>query len=180
MEKSGWRQKRSIWVLAGSLFFLIVSWVALYPGPEMNGERVRAIRMPRTSVQEMKKQQLKKELGLGDMSPDEDFSREEDAGREGSARGSGGQGMAPSRAGEIEVILQAIGETWVQINLDGEPGYRKELARGDRHSCRAKEKVKLRIGNADGLRIFYNGKVYENLGKKGDVVHISFPPSGGG
>jgi cytoskeletal protein RodZ len=180
IEKSGWRQKRSIWILAGSLFFLFILWVALYPGPEMNGERVRAIRMPRTSLQEMKKEQLKKELGLGEVSRNEDSSREEDAGREGSAQGSGGQGKAPSQGGEIEVILQAIGETWVQINLDGESGYRRDLAPGDRHSCRAKDKVKLRIGNAGGLRIFYNGKVYENLGKKGDVVHISFPPSGGG
>ena len=76
------------------------------------------------------------------------------------------------------MILQAVEETWVQINVDRDPAYRKELAPGDRHPCRAKERVKLRIGNGHGVRIFFNGKVYEHLGKKGDVVHISFPPSG--
>jgi hypothetical protein len=54
------------------------------------------------------------------------------------------------------------------------------LKPGSRHPCRAKEEIQLRIGNGSGVKIFHDGKVYENLGKKGDVVHIRFPPAGTG
>jgi hypothetical protein len=84
------------------------------------------------------------------------------------------------KAGAVEVILQALEKTRVHIVLDGEPEYEKVLEPGDRHACRANQRVELQIENGSGVRIFYGGKVYENLGKKGDVVNISFPSAGAG
>ena len=179
MEKSGGRRRRSIWILGGSVLILILLWIVLYPGPEMTGERVRTIRIPRTSPEEIRKEQLKKELGIVDGVPQNHaFPRGATTGVEGSVDGSGGEGDASSQTGSIEVILLAIEKTWVEINVDREPGYKKTLDPGDRYALRAKEKVKLRIGNGNGVRVFYNGRVYENLGKKGDVVNISFPLRG--
>lgn len=178
MEKLGKRRRRSIWILGGSLLLLVLLWMVLYPATERTEERVRTIRIPRASLKEIKKEQLKRELGLlGDVPPNHASENGEAAGAEGSA---GGSGEAVSQTGEVEVILQAIEETWVQITVDREPPYEKTLKPGDRYSCRAKEKVKLRIGNGTGVRVFYDGRVYENLGKRGDVVHISFPPSENG
>ena len=179
VEKSARRRRGSIWILGGSVLGLILLWMVLYPGPEISGERVRTIRIPRTSPEEIKKERLKKELGIvEDVHPNNAFPRGATTGVEGSVDGSWGNGEDSPQTGSIEVILLAIEKTWVEINVDGEPGYKKTLNLGDRYLCRAKEKVKLRIGNGSGVRIFYNGRVYENLGKKGDVVNISFPLQG--
>jgi len=181
MDKMGRGRRRSIWVLGASILFLGLLWMVLYPGMEMTEERVRTIRMPRTSLKEIRKEQLKRELGL----LEEALPHE--ASHEGAVRGmqapEGGQGEEQQvllRTGAVEVILQALEQTKIQIILDSESPYEEVLQPGDRHSCRAKKRVKLQIGNGSGVRIFHNGKVYENLGKKGDVVHISFPPSGAG
>ncbi len=181
MEKMGRGRKRSIWGLGASLLFLGLLWAALYPGREMTEERVRTIRMPRTSLKEMKKERLKRELGLLEEAPPDEASHEGAVtGMLGLDGGEGVEQQALPKTGSVEVILQALEETKVQINLDNGSPYEEVLEPGDRHSCRAKKRVKLQIGNGSGVRIFYNGKVYENLGKKGDVVHISFPPPGAG
>jgi len=181
MERVGRGRKRSIWGLGASLLFLGLLWAALYPGREMTEERVRTIRMPPTSLKEIKKEQLKRELGLLEEAPPDEASHEGAVtGAEGPEGGEGEEKQALPKTSEVEVILQALQETKVQIILDNALPYDEVLEPGDRHSCRAKKRVKLQIGNGSGLRIFYNGKVYENLGKKGDVVHISFPPSEAG
>ena len=181
MEKMGGGRRRSIWVLGASLLFLGLLWAVLYPGREMTEERVRTIRMPRTSLKEIKKEQLKRDLGLLDEAPPDEASQEGAVtGLEGLDGGEGEEQQALPKTGAVEVILQALEETKIQIILDNGSPYEEVLEPGDRHSCRAKKRVKLQIGNGSGVRIFYNGKVYENLGKKGDVVHISFPPSDAG
>lgn len=181
LEKTGRGNRRSVWILALTLLFLGLLWRVLYPGGGMIEERIRTIRMPRTSPKEISKERLKKELGLlEEVSP-------EDSSRPGRSVGAGGDdatgGEDPrghSTAGPVEVILQALEETRVEVLLDAKPRYEKRLRKGERHALRADEKIKLQIENGTGVRIFYNGKVYEGLGKKGDVVHISFPPSRGG
>ena len=181
MEKSGKGRRRSIWILVGSLLLLVLLWMVLYPGTEMTEERVRTIRIPRASPKEIKKEQLRKELGLlGDVSRNHASGQGETAGPEDSVGGSEGGRESVTPEGAVEVILQAREETWVQITVDREPQYEKVLKPGDRHICQAKERVKLRIGSGTGVRVFYDGRVYENLGKRGDVVNISFPPSGNG
>jgi cytoskeletal protein RodZ len=181
MERSGKGRKRSIWILGGSVLLLVLLWMVLYPGTERTEERVRTIRIPRASVKEIKKEQLRKELGLlGDVPRGKASVEGESARAEDSAGGHEGGREAVTPTGALEVILQGIEETWVQITVDGEPQYEKTLKPGDRHSCRARERVKLRIGNGTGVRVFYGGRVYENLGRRGDVVNISFPPAGSG
>jgi cytoskeleton protein RodZ len=177
VEKLGRARRRSIWILAGGVLLLFLLWMALHPGRERPGERVRTIRMPRTSVEEIEKDRLREELGLL-----EDASRKRvspQGGAEGLDSAAPGRGEEPAAAqlAPVEVILQALEKTWVHIVVDQEPGYQQNLEPGDRHACRARERVQLKIGNGSGVRVFYNGKVYEKLGKKGDVVQISFPPS---
>jgi hypothetical protein len=179
MEKTGRAGRRSIWILAGSLVVLGLLWVLLYPGTEMTGERVRTIRMPRTSLKEIKKEKLRQELGLVDESLPEKVSDQEGAvGAEAPGGAAGETRRLLPKEGAVEVIVQALEKTRVHVILDGEPEYEKALEPGDRHACRAGQRVKLQIENGSGVRIFYGGQVYENLGKKGDVVNISFPPAG--
>ena len=181
MERLGKGGRRSVWVLGGGVVLLVLLWMVLYPVTERTEERVRTIRIPRPSVEEIKKEQLKMELGLlGEVSPDNLSRNGGAAGVAGAAGGRGGEREGVSQTGAVEVILQAIEETWVEITVDQEPRHKKALKPGDRHSCRANERVMLRIGNGTGVRVFYEGRAYENLGKRGDVVQISFPPPGNG
>jgi cytoskeletal protein RodZ len=181
IEKMGRGRRRSIWILGASILLLVLLWLALYPGTEMTEERIRTIRMPRTSLKDMRKEQLKQELGiLGSYQEPETVVPEGPTDVKDAEGSTGKEQHNRSPNGSVEVILQALEKTTVQISLDGEPQYEELLEPGDRRACRAKNRVKLQIGNGSGLRIFYNGKVYENLGRKGDVVHISFPPSGAG
>ena len=76
MEKMGRGRRRSIWVLGASLLVLGLLWTVLYPGMEMTEERVRTIRMPRTSLKEIKKEQLKRDLGLLEEAPPDEVSHE--------------------------------------------------------------------------------------------------------
>ncbi len=173
LEKMRRGRRRSIWIVGVSLLLLGFLWIVLYPGKEMTGQRVRTIRMPRTSEKEIEKARLRKELDLpGRAGPGADLD-------DGKAGGSG-QGGAANGQGPVVVILQGLEESKVQIDLDDDPPYETVLKPGERHSCRAGKRVKLLIRNGRGVRIFYKGKVYENLGKKGDVVRISFPPSESG
>ncbi len=182
MEKAGKGGRRSIRILGPSLLVLGVLWLLLYPGSEMTEERVRTIRVPRSSPKEMRKEELKKELGLFEQTPIGDAFRqpEEKEGLESPRAEDGGEEQAFPKTGSVEVILQALKETRVQVRLDDGPSSEEVLEPGGRRFLRAKKKVKLQIENAGGMRIFYNGKVYENLGNKGDVVHIDFPPAGDG
>ncbi len=181
IEKVGRGRRRSIWILGASLLVLGLLWVLLYPGTEMTEERVRSIRMPRTSLKEIKKQQLREELGLVQGVPSENGSASEaSAGQEGRDGAVGENMPGSANTGTVEVIVQALEPAKIEVMLDDEPGYEKTLDQGDRHPCRANSRVKLQIEDGSGVRIFYGGKVYENLGKKGDVVHISFPPEGAG
>ncbi len=180
-DKPARGRRRPFWILAGSVLFLMVLWKALYPGRERTGERVRAIRIPRASLEETKKEELRKELGLLEGVPRNHVSSEGTAtGVEPSVPGGRGQKEVLPETGSVEVILQAIERTWVRIRVDEEPAIEKTLEPGERYPCRGRERVNLRIGDGRGLRVFYNGKVYENLGKKGDVVQINFPPSDNG
>jgi len=177
MERLGRARRRSIWILGACVLLLVLLWMVLRPGRERSGERVRTIRMPRTSVEEVEKQRLREELGLLEHDSRQMVSPQGGAEDLESAATGDGEGAAPSPVAPMEVILQALEETWVHIVVDQGPGYQRNLEPGDRHACKAKERVQLRIGNGSGVRVFYNGKVYEKLGKKGEVVHISFPSS---
>lgn len=182
IEKTGRGRRRSIWILGPSLLVLGVLWMYLYPGTEMTEERVRTIRVPRSSPKEIRKETLKKELGILEQVPPGEVFRQPggNEGLQGPHAEGGEEKGAFAKTGSVEVILHALKETKVQVRLDDGPPSEEVLEQGGRRFLRAKERVRLKIENAGDVRIFYNGKAYENLGSKGDVVQIEFPPAEAG
>lgn len=174
-EKSWVGRRRSFWVVAGCVCGLVLLWIFLYPGTKNGGERVRSIRLPRSSSTEMKKEELKKELEI-----QTDIAR----GSPPNSLLSAGEGEEPvtnvgngtAGNGPVAITLQALRETWVQVTLDEQTSELRVMKKGDRFPFQAERKIHLKIGNGNGVRIFYNGKAYESLGQKGEVVHIVFPP----
>ncbi len=174
MRGKPWRmRRRAIWILLGLLGGLILLWLFLSPGDKGPEERVRSILLPRTTERELKKQRIREELdlGAGVMLP-------KGGGAEEGAQGGNvpGARIAPADRGPVAVTLQALRGTRVTWTLDGEPPRSRVLRPGERVSWEAEDSLRLEIGNGDAVRIFYRGDVYEPLGRRGEVVHIAFPP----
>ncbi|MHB8231855.1 MAG: helix-turn-helix domain-containing protein [bacterium] len=71
---------------------------------------------------------------------------------------------------------KAIKRTWVAVKIDGENSKALMLYPGDTEVWKAKRRLKIKIGNAGGIILNYNG---ENLGKPGvekQVITLNFPP----
>ncbi|MDD5348170.1 MAG: DUF4115 domain-containing protein, partial [Candidatus Omnitrophica bacterium] len=70
----------------------------------------------------------------------------------------------------IQVSMQALDDVWVQVRLDSKVVFQNILKKGRSESWSAKDRVVLTIGSAGSVRLEVNGKVYESLGPKGQVL----------
>lgn len=69
----------------------------------------------------------------------------------------------------------ATDKTWIQIVIDGIDKKEMLLNAGERVNCEANQSINMLIGNASGVKLKFNGKEFENLGNKGQVIKLSFP-----
>ena len=74
--------------------------------------------------------------------------------------------------------LKAVEETWVRIQINGQPEHEMTLKPGESTSHRAMKRVHLLVGNAGGLDILFKGKSLDRFGKSGEVVHLIFTSQG--
>ena len=91
-----------------------------------------------------------------------------------------GQAAAKTESGaaakkKYNVDITATGRTWVQAVMDGSERREVMLNPGDKASFSGNKVVLLKIGNAAGVVLNYNGKELRNLGKEGEVVTINLP-----
>ena len=74
------------------------------------------------------------------------------------------------------LTLKALDKSWVMVSLDdGKTSTEIDLAQGDVKSFRAEKNFKLRLGNAGGVDVQFNGKPLGVLGTTGEVVEITLP-----
>jgi len=78
----------------------------------------------------------------------------------------------------FSVKLKAVEETWVRMQINGQPEQEMTLRPGEATSHLALKRVRLLIGNAGGLDISFRGKLLERFGKSGEVVTVVFTPEG--
>lgn len=170
----GWLSPRraAVWLLC-LVCAATALWSVFSPHGDRGTQKVRAIRTPRTSPREMRKAQIRHELGLD---------------RVGSAFGVRPEGASPDWPAEetpategvgkrVNVVVQSTRKNWISVEMDGSPWVDRTLEPGEPCAFSASRSLRLRIGHGDGVRVFYNGKVLENLGEKGDIIHMSFPPT---
>jgi len=74
--------------------------------------------------------------------------------------------------------LKAVEETWVRIQINGQPEHEMTLKPGESTSHRALKRIHLLVGNAGGLDIIFKGRFLERFGKSGEVVNLIFTPQG--
>ncbi len=84
---------------------------------------------------------------------------------------------AAATTGEEEVFLLVINateQTWIRMQADDSEPYEVLLDAGEKISQKA-SRFNMDIGNAGGVRIQFDGKTIENLGKSGQVIHLRLP-----
>ena len=71
----------------------------------------------------------------------------------------------------LRMTVEAVENSWVVLEADGETAFNNEMIRGDRKEFEAKENFRFRtIGNAAGLNLTINGTQVGALGADGEVV----------
>ena len=72
------------------------------------------------------------------------------------------------------LIINATEQTWIRMQADDKEPYEVLLDVGEKISQKA-SRFNMDIGNAGGVRIRFDGKTIENLGKSGQVIHLRLP-----
>jgi len=72
----------------------------------------------------------------------------------------------------------AIDTTWLLVLIDKADSKEMLLKPGDSAKWHAKNCFSLKIGNAGGIRLVFNGKEIKKLGEKGQVINIDLPGAG--
>ncbi|MBU0484724.1 MAG: DUF4115 domain-containing protein [Proteobacteria bacterium] len=78
---------------------------------------------------------------------------------------------------EFNYILKAdfIEPTWLRVRVDGERPRQYTYRAGTSKEWKAKEQIRLHIGNAAGLKLFLNGTPLDLAGEPGKVIRLSIP-----
>ena len=72
----------------------------------------------------------------------------------------------------LRLTVEAVGNSWVNLDADGKTVLNEELRRGDRKVIEAKNSFRFRtIGNAGGLQLTLNEVRVPALGREGEVLH---------
>ncbi len=74
--------------------------------------------------------------------------------------------------------IRAIEPTWLQIISDKMNSQEMLIQPGETFRCQAKNSFSLKIGNAGGIRVFFNGKDIGKLGESGQVIRLNLPENG--
>jgi cytoskeletal protein RodZ len=81
-------------------------------------------------------------------------------------------------SGAFVVMIIAHQDSWVSINADGKSVFADTLAAPAEKSIQASHQVILRVGNAGGLAIFFNGKRMAPFGEEGETRTLTFGVNG--
>ena len=82
--------------------------------------------------------------------------------------------MLPDDEETSTLVVQATEETWIRIQDDNKEAFQVLLRAGEKITHKA-ARFNVDLGNAGGVRIAFNGKNIENLGKSGQVIHLRLP-----
>ena len=84
----------------------------------------------------------------------------------------------PAQApGAVHLVLKATENVWVQVTSGEEAGFRRHEGR-DFAGILSEEPIRVRLGNASGVQIEYNGTVIPALGPRGMVRSATFRKDG--
>ena len=74
-----------------------------------------------------------------------------------------------------DLVITALEETWIRVQAEGDEISTEVLLKPGDKLAKQGEAFRLDIGNAGGISIKFKGKSIDNIGKKGEVVHMKLP-----
>ncbi len=80
--------------------------------------------------------------------------------------------------GKLLVSLAAKEAAWVSLTVDGRAVFAGILSPGDTKSFQGTESMSLRVGNAGGLEVHWNGQPVGSIGRRGEVRVVEFTRKG--
>ncbi|MEW6101068.1 MAG: RodZ domain-containing protein [Candidatus Omnitrophota bacterium] len=93
-----------------------------------------------------------------------------------SSQAAGGAASAPKEAPSqkddnlpVRLSIKARENCWVSLKVDGEIVFMRILEKGRYESWQGKEKMELALGNAGVVDLEVNGKLFTNLGRRGQA-----------
>ena len=89
-------------------------------------------------------------------------------------KGGFASGVADSK---LVLKIVAVDTTWLLVTIDKGDSKEVLMKPGDSITWQAKKGFFLKIGNAGGIRLVFNGKEMKNLGERGQVIKINLPVS---
>lgn len=81
---------------------------------------------------------------------------------------------AEKPADKVVLELKANNDCWLQAIVDGENVFEAVLRTGEEKTLEGKQSVYIKLGNAGGVEITYNGEVIEPLGQPWEVADREF------
>lgn len=88
------------------------------------------------------------------------------------------QNVSAAVAGEFTVAVQAREESWISIAADGRTITSELLDAGSERSVNGRKDIIVKIGNAGGVDLKFNGKKLDTVGEFGEVKTVTFGPHG--
>lgn len=82
-----------------------------------------------------------------------------------------------TQSGHHKLVITAIEECWVHSNADKTDTRQFSLRKGDTFALTFVDSLELKLGNAGGVRLRYDGQDLDAPGTSGQVKTISFPPA---
>ncbi len=94
-----------------------------------------------------------------------------------SAAASPSPSPSPTFQG-VNLLLAFEDPSWVRIQVDGQDVETGTIPAGETRTLQGNESVTIRFGNAGGVRAELNGEDLGTMGKRGEVVTVTFTPQG--
>jgi cytoskeletal protein RodZ len=84
----------------------------------------------------------------------------------------------PAQPSSLNLTLVASADTWIQLTADGKTLFMDVLKAGQARSFRGNSFMRLRLGNAGGVSMEFNGSAVPPAGPVGQVRTVEFTPEG--
>lgn len=79
---------------------------------------------------------------------------------------------------EFQVVVHTHEESWISATVDGKAGSSETLDPDSNRSFRGRREIIVKVGNAGGVDLSFNGKKIDIGGESGEVKTVTFGPRG--
>lgn len=69
----------------------------------------------------------------------------------------------------IRLVIRAKENCWISLKMDGRVVFQRVLEKGRFGGWKGKDRIEMSLGNAGGVELEINGKLFTNLGRKGQA-----------